>query len=162
MSPTLFSFISACTALIATIVGPYVSVRTAKSQINANVISANRAKWIETMRDQVASVISQIKVYMMLRAHLHHQGNTDLGANPELLMSIEKGLNTVTTIRLMINPSEPDNQMLVQTLDLTLACLRSGEDQAHMEGQIAAYSEEIIRLSQAILKREWVRVKQGT
>ena len=66
MNSNLLGFISACTALIATIIGPYVAMKTAKSQINANVLSTNRAKWIETMRELISSTIWQLTGYMIL------------------------------------------------------------------------------------------------
>src|ERR1700733_14798619 len=110
MNSNLIGFISACTALIATIIGPYVAMKTAKSQINANVLSTNRAKWIETMRDLIASTISQLTAYMILRAHLHERNPTIIATNPELLGRIEHGSHTISKIRLMINPDEPENQ----------------------------------------------------
>ncbi len=67
MTSDIFSFISASTALIATIAGPYVAVKTARSQIKANLISTNRARWIESMRDLVACAISHWTGVMYLR-----------------------------------------------------------------------------------------------
>jgi hypothetical protein len=162
MNLSLFGFISACTALVATIIGPYVAFKTAKSQINANVLSNNRAKWIDTMRELIASTISQMTAYMILRGQLHERSRADVGTNPELLGRIERGTHTVSTIRLMINPDELDNQKLMETLDLALDCLRSEEEQSQVEREIQAYTAEIVRLSRAILKREWLRVKRGT
>ncbi len=158
----LFSFISACTALIATIIGPYVAVKTAKSQINANVISTNRAKWIETMRDLIASTISQMTAYMILRAHLDEQGPRDVVTSAELLGRIEHGSQTISKIRLMINPNEVDNQQLMDLLDKALDCLRSQDDQSQVQRQVETCTKDIVQQSQTILKREWVRVKQGT
>jgi hypothetical protein len=162
MNSNLLGFISACTALIATIIGPYVAMKTARSQINANVLSTNRAKWIETMRELISSTISQLTGYMILRAHLHERTPAIIATTPELLGRIERGAQTISKIRLMINPEDSDNQKLVETLDLALNCLRSQDDQSLVDRQIEAYKEEIVRQSQAILKQEWIRVKKGT
>ena len=58
MDPLLISVISACTALVASILGPLVTLSVAKRQFNASVLSANRQKWIETLRDMLAELIS--------------------------------------------------------------------------------------------------------
>jgi len=58
MDPLLISLVSACTALVASIVGPLVTLTVAKRQINANVLSANRQKWIENLREALAELIS--------------------------------------------------------------------------------------------------------
>jgi len=42
MDPVLIGVISACTALVASIIGPIVTLTVAKRQFNATVLSANR------------------------------------------------------------------------------------------------------------------------
>lgn len=61
----------------------------------------------------------------------------------------------------MLNPNEAESQHLMKTLDAVVACLRSAEDQATVESQMRAHLDEVIRISQAILKVEWIRVKLG-
>ena len=51
MDPLLISLVSACTALVTSVVGPIVTLAVARRQFNANVLSANRQKWIEELRD---------------------------------------------------------------------------------------------------------------
>jgi len=55
MDAWLISVISACTALVASIVGPFVTLAVARRQFNATVLSANRQKWIEASRDLLTS-----------------------------------------------------------------------------------------------------------
>jgi hypothetical protein len=161
MTSEVFSFISACTALVATIVGPYVAVKTARSQIKASLISSNRARWIESMRDLVACAISQWTGVTYLRASLANRDAITIATNPALLSRIEGGLLTNSKIRLMLNPNEVESQKLMKTLDAIVACLGSAEDQAAVESQVRAYLEELVRMSQSILKVEWIRVKLG-
>jgi hypothetical protein len=161
MTSDVISFISASTALIATIVGPYVAVRTARSQIKASLISSNRARWIESMRDLVASAISHWAGVTYLRASLSKYDAITIASNPAILNRIEAALLTNSKIRLMLNPNEPESQQLMKTLDSILACLRSADDQATVESQVRAHFEEIVRITQSILKVEWVRVKLG-
>lgn len=161
MTANVVSFISACTALVATIIGPYVAVKTARSQIKANVISSNRARWIESLRDLVALAISHWTGVMYLRANLDNWDAITIARNAPLLNRVEGGLLTNSKIRLMLNPNELECQRLMKALDMIVSCLRSAEDQAAVESQVRSHLEEIVRLSQSILKAEWIRVKLG-
>ena len=62
-------------------------------------------------------------------------------------------------IQLLINPNDEDHQRLGETLDVAIRRLRS-EDALDTETE--ADIRAIVSLAQAILKREWQRVKQGT
>ena len=62
MDSALLSLISACTALVASIAGPFVTLIVAKRNFNATVLSANRQKWIESLRDMLAELISLLRV----------------------------------------------------------------------------------------------------
>ena len=64
-----------------------------------------------------------------------------------------------TKIRLLLNPNEGDHQRLYQALDTARKRLQSEESQ---EIETEADIETITKLAQAILKREWMRVKHGT
>ena len=50
------ALVSACTALVASVAGPSVQLLIARRQINANLISANRQKWIEALRDLISEL----------------------------------------------------------------------------------------------------------
>jgi hypothetical protein len=161
MTSVVLSFISACTALIATIAGPFVAVRTARSQIKANLISSNRARWIESMRDLVACAISDWTGVMYLRAGLHSRDDIAIATNSALLSRIEAGLLTNSKIRLMLNPNEAESQRLLKALDAVVTGLRSAEAQATVESHVRTHLEDVVRSAQAILKVEWIRVKLG-
>jgi hypothetical protein len=68
MDPLVLSFISACTALAASIIGPIVTLRVARRQFNATVLSTNRQKWIETLRDMVAELMSLLVFSLTVRS----------------------------------------------------------------------------------------------
>ena len=57
---TLVSFVSALTALIASIAGPIVTLYVARSQFKVSVRSANRQRWIEEFRDRLARFSAEI------------------------------------------------------------------------------------------------------
>jgi hypothetical protein len=54
---TLVGFVSALTALLASIVGPAVTLYVARTQITATVRSANRQRWIDEFRDVISTLL---------------------------------------------------------------------------------------------------------
>lgn len=60
MDSNAISAISVATAPVATIVGPLVTIWVFKRQFSASVISAHRQRWIETWRDTLAELSSQV------------------------------------------------------------------------------------------------------
>jgi len=167
MDSALLSLISACTALVASIAGPFVTLAVAKRNFNATVISANRQKWIEALRDMLAELISLFVAALLVKAKWKHrieQGKWDhgrgaLAAEPALLDKVQRMVLTQAKIRLLLTPSETDHQRLYQAIDTAAKRLQSEDTQ---ESETEADVETITKLAQAILKREWMRVKHGT
>lgn len=162
MDPLLISLVSACTALVASVAGPIVTLTVAKRQINANVLSANRQKWIESLRDAIAEFIGLLVIALVVKSGWQEQwegGRGILNKNAALLDKVERMVLTESKIRLLINPLERDHQRLVAAIEAALMRLRSEKsDDAETEKDI----QTITGLAQAILKREWQRVKKGT
>ena len=167
MDSALLSLISACTALVASIAGPFVTLAVAKRNFNATVISANRQKWIEALRDMLAELISLFVAALVVktkwkrrRAHDRwDHGRAALDAEPALLDKVQRMVHTQAKIRLLLNPNEADHQRLYQAIDTAGKRLQS-EDA--LESETEADIEAITTLAQAILKREWLRVKHGS
>src|SRR5262245_38694017 len=161
MDPFVISLVSACTALVASIVGPLVTLAVAKRQFNANVLSANRQKWIETLRDLLAELISQLVSVLVVKHQWQgkwNQGLDAIAANPGLMGKLERIVLVQWKIRLLINPNEPDHQALYAAIDTAFKRLQT--DSAK-DGETEADIENITRLAQTILKNEWQRVKLG-
>ena len=155
------SFVSVCTALVASIAGPWVTLSVARRQFNANVISANRQKWIEHLRDHVAELISLLVAALVIKAKWRENWNRGRGAiesSPALLAKLERIVLVQYKIRLLVNPTEPDHVELYRAIDVAFKRLQA-EDAAEDESE--ADIEAITRIAQAILKREWERVKRG-
>jgi len=155
------SFISAGTALVASIIGPIVTLLVAKRQFGASVLSANRQKWIEALREALAELVSLLVTALVVRAGWKGEwddGRGPVRQNPDLLDKLERMVLAQSKIRLLINPTEADHQLLLAAIDTALARIRIGtSSDADTEKDIQA----ITRLAQAILKREWQRVKHG-
>ena len=162
MDPVLISLISASTALVASVIGPFVTLTVAKRQFNATVLSANRQKWIETLRDSLAELASLLVTALFVKSKWKDkwdQGRSALNAEPALLDKLEHIVLAQSKIRLLINPTEADHQHLYQAIDTAIKRLQSEES---LDTEIRAAIETITELAQSILKREWQRVKLGT
>ena len=161
MDPLFISVVSACTALVASIAGPLVTLAVARRQFNANVLSVNRQKWIETLRGMLAELISLLVSALVTKAVWKGKWDKGLGvvtANPAMREKLERLVLVQWNIRLLINPTEPDHQQLYQTIESALLRLQSDEsDDAATQADV----EAITTLAQKILKREWGRVKRG-
>ena len=158
----LIGMVSACTALVASIVGPIVALNVAKRQFNATAISANRNKRIDTLRDELAEFISLLATALVVKSKWKdrwEEGRGPMNSEPALLEKFERIVLAQSKIQLLINPNEENHQRLTETIDAAIRRLRS-EDASDSETE--ADLRTIVALAQAILKREWERVKLGT
>jgi hypothetical protein len=162
MDSAFLSLISACTALVASIAGPFVTLAVAKRNFNATVLSANRQKWIESLRDMLAELISLLIAALVVKSKWKDKwdrGRGPLIADPALLDKVQRLVLAQTKIRLLLNPNEADHQHLFHAIDTATKRLQSEEA---LDSATESDIETITNLAQAILKREWQRVKHGT
>ena len=118
--PLLISVISACTALVASIVGPLVTFVVAKRQFNATVLSANRQKWIESLRDMLAELISLLATASVVKSQWAAKWDRGLGpinADRALMEKLARIVLVQAKIRLLLNPNETDHQRLYDAID---------------------------------------------
>jgi len=161
MDAFLIGLVSACTALVASIVGPIVTLTVAKRQFNATVLSANRQKWIESLRDTLAELLALLVAAIVVKSNWRdkwERGRGVLRADPALLEKVEHLVLAQSKIRLLLNPTEEDHQRLDQAIDTALKRLQA-EELTDLETE--ADIQNITKLAQSILKREWQRVKLG-
>ena len=138
------------------------SLVVARRQFNATVISASRQKWIETLRDMLAELIALIAAASVVKSKWKDKwdnGRGPLNAEPALLDKFERIVLTQSKIRLLLNPTEADHEQLRETIETTIARLRSEQS---LDADAQRDIQTIAALAQAILKREWQRVKIGT
>ena len=161
INPQWITLAFACNAMIAAIAGLFVNTRVAKTQFNANVLSVNRQKWIETMRDLVASLNSQLLAAAAVRHLIEAPTGLVIARDPELLKRVENLLQTIAKIELMLNPLEQDHHKLNALMKEAVHQLRFSSPEGGIEERIEVISGDIIQISLGILKREWGRVKRG-
>ena len=159
---SVVSLVSACTALVASIIGPIVTLTVARRQYNATVISATRQKRIETLRDTLAEIIALVSAALVVKAKWKDKwdhGRGPLNADPAMLEKFERIVLAQSKIELLINPIDADHQRLDETIETAISRLRVEES---LEAETQHDIRTITRLGQTILKREWQRVKIGT
>jgi hypothetical protein len=147
---------------VASILGPIITLKVSKRQFNANVLSANRQKWIETLRDMVAELISLLTAALVIKSAWQSKwdkGHGPLRENAALLQKLERIVLAQSKIRLLLNPTEADHQQLSRAIDTAIKRLQAEES---LDSDTEADIETITTLAQTILKREWRRVKRGT
>ena len=161
IDPQWITLISASTAMIASIAGPFVNTRIANFEFRTNVLSVNRQKWIDTMRDLVASLNSQLLIAAALRQTMNEPTGILIARDPELSRRVENLLRTVSKIELMLDPLEQEHQQLNVLMKEAIDQLRSPLLEDGLEGRIEVISRDITQVLQGILKQEWARVKRG-
>lgn len=161
MDSTTISMVSACTALVASIAGPIVTLAVARKQFSASVLSANRQKWVESFRDLLAELVSQIVAVVFVKKGHHESWDMDVEAastNPDVLKRIERLALLFWKIRLLLNPNKQPHQELCAAIEAVLEKLKKHEVN---QTEIRASVEQITQLAQTILSQEWERVKRG-
>ena len=157
----MLNLITAATALVASIMGPFVTLAVARGQFRASVISTNRQKWIETFRDRVSELLSLMSAAQVLKRHSIESWQGGLGpvqANLALTEKFERAYMALAEIRLLTNTSDPEHQRLNDALAAALAHLQHDELR---DDELAASVEEVIALGRVIIRHEWRRVKRG-
>jgi hypothetical protein len=155
------SLLTATTALVASILGPFVTLTVARHQFRANVLSTNRQKWIDGFRDRLAellSVMSAAQVIKRASADAWRGGEEIFRDNPALAEKLEKTYQAVAQIRLLTKAGEPSHQALNDAIATALARLSQDE---LWEAEHAAHIAEITDLGRGIIRQEWSRVKRG-
>lgn len=154
MAETL-ALISAITALCAVVLGPLVSLWAADKQSRVTVLSGNRQAWINTLRDLIAEYIAIVGVV--------HAGDWTQKSEEEFDQKLERLTLIRTKIMLMINPKEEDHERLVKLLSAISQTLggRAAVGEKRDMKKAGELHNELRPLAQAILKREWERVKQA-
>jgi hypothetical protein len=162
MEPQLVSLVSACTALVASVAGPLAMLRVSRRQFNATVLSTGRQKWIDSLRDLLADLMSQLAGLSVIKSQWAGEWDRGVGlihSDPALVARVERLVLVRWKIRLMLNLNEADHQKLDQLIGGAVQRLR---DEPPREADTDVDIENISREAKGILKREWERVKRGT
>ncbi|MBV1686372.1 hypothetical protein KRR38_01460 [Novosphingobium sp. G106] len=115
-------------------------------QARATSVSNNRQAWINSLRDEVTGFLTDAHMIDVVRDEMPI--STERGA--EQFRAARALTAHVFKVKLLINPTEGESTALVEMLQA-----------AQTEGLSEARREKIVAHTQAILKKEWERVKSG-
>lgn len=174
-SSDLVPIISVTTALAAVIISPLVSwivakrqIDIAKHQITASNVSSKRQVWIDELRRDVAEALALASRTEDLRRPSH-----DLNREEQLdvfdgRMEAElKTLELLMRIKLRLNPNEQAHNDLVAAFRQLSGAARDpqpGEteaDRQRLQTEFRAARDNVLAITQTILKSEWDRVRRG-
>jgi hypothetical protein len=112
-----------------------------------NTVTASRLKWIDSLRDKVASFIAV--TVRIADSEKTQNGNQDLNA----LLRDRDTLNH--QIILHLNPNDPEDQAIQGEVESIVALTKIGEYSDQLKEHLAA----LRTATQKYLKKEWNRVK---
>jgi hypothetical protein len=138
---------SAVVSTITILVTSFVSLAIARRQIRASVLSNNRQAWINALRDDLSELFELLDWLHLLRP------GTYTGTEGYKFVDERRSRIRMLKYRipLRLNPTEPDNMELLRKID------DLDNAQEHFEAKMV----DTVKLSQSVLKREWIRVKRG-
>jgi hypothetical protein len=153
------TFLTATSALVSGVVGPIVSISVARRQIKATVISNNRERWIEALRDAIAEYIALVASVALIE----HCTSGDMGemvrADEESRRTAERMMLAKSRILLMTDPNHGCHGELCRNIEKVHVALLSNEPLTVEDWR--SQLETITSAGRAVLKAEWARVKRG-
>jgi hypothetical protein len=159
MDVVSIALVTASTALVSAVVGPMVSYVIAHRQIRANLISSNRERWAEALRDSLAEYVALLISASIVKEKLGDDPLKAVSDRRDLLEIVERIILVKNKIMLMSNPNDESHAELCQAVDATYEALKTEDPEAPK--RIRSAAEAITRAGREVLRLEWVRVKRG-
>jgi hypothetical protein len=159
MNPLTVAFVSALTALSAAILSPLVSLFVARMQIRAAVVSNNRERWIETLRDAVSEYVALLLTASIVKEGIEGDLAKEVSEHPDLRQIVERIVMMKSKIMLMVNPRDRHYAELCEKLAASYESLTSGASIS--VSMMRSQADEITQAGRDALRMEWARVKRG-
>jgi hypothetical protein len=159
MDVVTVAIVSAVTAMVSAIVGPLVSLVVSKRQIRASVISNNRERWVEALRDSVAEYVALVLTASIVRQALEQDPVKAVSEDRDLRQIVERIVLIKNKILLMINPSDKRYSELCHLVETIHQSLTSADPRALASTR--SDTEAITQAGREVLMAEWARVKRG-
>ena len=160
--------ISAATALVEVVVSPFVSWKIAKRQINASNIFSKRQVWIDELRKDMAeglAVISWIQDLKRPSSDLSREEHLDVF--DKLAEAQFRATEILMRIKLRLNPVEQAHNDLVDAFTKLGDASpdpkidETEEGGRKLRAEFASARNNVLTITQKILKSEWNRVRKG-
>src|SRR5258706_2965499 len=149
MDALTIAFVTACTALISAVVGPAVSYVVARRQIRASVISNNRERWTEALRDSVAEYVALLISASTVKQTFGSDPLKALREDHDLLQVYQRTVLVKNKIMLMTNPNDSRYKELCNLVEGTYQTLISDDPQ--VLAKMHSGSEAITRAGREVL-----------
>ena len=159
MDQLSITFVTAATALVVGVLGPLVSYGIARHQIRATLISKNRERWIEALRDSIAEYVALVTSIALLEQGAPIDLGDAVRGNAELRVKGERLLLLRCRILLMTNARESYQEKLRESIESAHGALMTRESLSIAQWQL--HLELITEAGYVALKAEWARVKRG-
>jgi hypothetical protein len=131
-------------------------------------VSEFRQAWIDGLRTEIAELLASIHLSLLLITNEDGTGVTDRDTLPAeaksaLATALREANIALFTIRLRLNPTEPDSIAMLTTLDkieqLSNDNVALGE--ALASGKSSELEADLVTQAKRVLSAEWARVKAG-
>ncbi|MGH8315219.1 MAG: hypothetical protein ACRETU_08715 [Steroidobacterales bacterium] len=106
-----------------------MSYIVARGQIRASVISTNRERWTEALRDSVAEYVSLLISASVVKQAMRQDPLKTVSKNHDLLQLVERIILVKNKIMLMTNPNESRYTELRDVVEATYQALASDDPQ---------------------------------
>lgn len=145
--------LTAWAALAAATLGPVAGYLAARHQAHRSVVSVNRQKWVDELRDEIAEFfVACAGVGIEIDENSAYRSKDHKAATKAHIVQIDRLLST---IELRLNPGEDDHRDL-------LARLRACVEAAITDGNYTEAKDAALKVAKRVLKREWEAVKSGS
>lgn len=144
------SIIAAVTALVAVVVGPFVTIKASKTQM----LRPMRQAWINSLRDAVAEYIAKIQAGIPNTSAMLATDEAVRTAAEISRVERQLQLHQIRAkIKLLINPAEARHRELVRLVEEAQVAYATLADATPHINAIVAHT-------QVVLKAEWEAVKK--
>src|SRR5215471_18001955 len=117
MNALTIAFVTAITALTAAVVSPLVSLFVARMQFRAVVVSNNRERWIEALRDAVSEYVALLLTASMVKQATEGDLVRKVAEQEDLRKIVERIVMMKSKIMLMINPRDQQYAELCEKVE---------------------------------------------
>lgn len=116
------------------------------------VLSGNRQEWINTLRNSIAELLS---IHSATGLFIRHGFSNDMTEIKERLQEIAFLQHK---IELLLNPNEKDSKLLMEKIWQLNNVSKTTEEETD-DAMYITIQDEIVSITQKVLKTEWERVK---
>jgi hypothetical protein len=145
--PEQFGTVAALSAALIALLSAVFTVWNTGRTIRATVVSTNRQKWIDSIRDDLALFLRLSSI-----DHMHQWTEPSAGLIEET-QAARKEMHLISLrILLKLNPAENEHVEFIDMIEKLRTTSRPQED---------PLPDRLARAGQDIFKAEWERIKRG-